>query len=584
MITLNGEGLQIDNMNSQDAQIAGMAFKCRADATLGFEWVDEGAKRVTGYTHTELVETGKIALPDLVQPAGRENVRKMIQDGINRLGTFAVPFGILTKERVPAEGILIGKGIFAGPLTLTGIEGYLLRMQAPAGTISANAEKQLPGDLWHQLLDHTGDIITYIASDGTIRYITPSVLRILGYRPEEIVMTRFSALLAPGEAGRFEEVRERVHLMGSGGSSTRFQAITAGGAPVLVLIRMFGSVDAGGVILAITPVQEEKPLSSSAEELFQAACRASPVPLLITGRKDRRITHTNDAFLRLTGHGSEDEVIGLTLTGAGLQATTDELDSIESVLDVNGGYEGEITTIRTSLSEVSILLSARSFYGGQKVIIWSLVPLPSKIESRAGDGETDQEGAKERTRRYKAGLQLLEGVMSTKSLHADIPSGMVIREMRTFLYAVSGFYTKPSGSDQTMICAYLHAIGDHITEKYEDLLGPVTITVRCDGDWIMASDRGIPVGIITTELVINSITHAFDPDENGRIEVIFSREEDWYILEVRDTGKGLPEEITRGQPTSAGLSLVEDLTMQISGTANFSNNAGARVRIIFPDQ
>lgn len=576
--------MQIDNMNSQDAQIAGMAFKCRADAALGFEWVDEGSKRVTGYTHTELVETGKIALPDLVQPAGRENVRKMIQDGINRLGSFAVPFGILTKERVPAEGMLIGKGVFSGPLTLTGIEGYLLRMQAPAGTISG-AGVQLPGDLWQQLLDHTGDIITYIASDGTIRYITPSVLRILGYRPEEIVMTRFSALLTPGEAGRFEEVRERVHLIGSGGSSTRFQAVTAGGAPVPVLIRMFGSADAGGVILAISPVQEEKPLSSPAEELCQAACRASPVPLLITGRKDRRIIHTNDAFLRLTGHGNEDEVIGLTLSGAGLQATTDELDSIESVLDMNGGYEGEMTTIRTSLSEVSILLSARSFdVAERKVIIWSLVPLPSKIESRAGDGRAEPEGAKEHARRYKAGLQLLEGVMSTKSLHADIPSGMVIREMRTFLHAVSGFYVKQSGPDQTMICAYLHAIGDHITEKYEDLLGPVPITIRCDGDWIMSSDRGIPVGIITTELVINSITHAFAPDENGRIEVIFSREEDWYILEVRDTGKGLPEEITRGQPTSAGLSLVEDLAMQISGTVTFSNDAGARVRIIFPDQ
>lgn len=575
-------------MNSQDAQIAGMSFRCRADAALGFECVDEGSKRVTGYTHTELVETGQICLPDLVQPADRETVRRLIQDGINRLGTFAIPFGILTKDRSPADGILIGRGIFTNPLNITGIEGYILKMQTP-GSGSSGLRGQIPDDLWHRLLEHTSDVIAYIAGDGTIRYITPSVVRVLGYRPEEIVMTRFSSILTPDESERFDEVRERVHHMGSGGSSTRFLAKNGSGTLVAVLIRLFPAHDIeGSVILSITPVQEEKTLTSPADDLYQAACAASPVPLVITSRQDRRIIRVNDAFLKLSGHGDSDEVTGLTLSGIGLQATADEISSIESVLDTSGGYEGDVTEIRTPLGPLPIILSARIFtIPGQQAVTWSLVPVPSGGGGKGHSSDSNPEMAKTLNQRYKSNLQLLEGVMSTKGLHADIPSSAVIREMRAFLFVLSGYYARmsgSSGSDQVPICPYLNAIQTNISDMYEDLLGQVTITIRCDGDWSLGSARGVPIGIITTELLVNSITHAFSSGETGRIEVIFSREEDWYILEIRDTGKGLPDEMTRGQPTGAGLIMVEDLAMQISGTANFSNDGGARIRIIFPDQ
>ncbi|HWQ64688.1 MAG TPA: hypothetical protein VN429_09765 [Methanospirillum sp.] len=116
-------------MNRQDTKITAMAFRCRADAALGFENVDEGSKRVSGYTHTDLVEAGQVCLPDLIQQGERDHVRQQIQDGINRQGSFAVQFSMLTKDKTVVEGILIGKGIFSTPLIMTGIEGYIIRMQ-----------------------------------------------------------------------------------------------------------------------------------------------------------------------------------------------------------------------------------------------------------------------------------------------------------------------------------------------------------------------------------------------------------------------------------------------------------------------
>jgi len=116
-------------MNSQNTKITAMAFRCRADAALGFEHVDEGSIRVTGYTEAELVQTGLINLPDLIQPSLREEVRSQIQDGINRQGSFAVSFSLITKDKTVAQAILVGNGVFKTPLTISAIEGYIIRMQ-----------------------------------------------------------------------------------------------------------------------------------------------------------------------------------------------------------------------------------------------------------------------------------------------------------------------------------------------------------------------------------------------------------------------------------------------------------------------
>src|SRR3712207_583225 len=43
------------------------------------------------------------------------------------------------------------------------------------------------GEAWpHSLLENTSDVIAVLEDDGTIRYATPAVERMLGYSPEEV--------------------------------------------------------------------------------------------------------------------------------------------------------------------------------------------------------------------------------------------------------------------------------------------------------------------------------------------------------------------------------------------------------------
>ena len=52
------------------------------------------------------------------------------------------------------------------------------------------------------LVQHASDLITVLDRDGIILYQSPSIERILGHLPEDIVGTRFELLLEPGEEGK----------------------------------------------------------------------------------------------------------------------------------------------------------------------------------------------------------------------------------------------------------------------------------------------------------------------------------------------------------------------------------------------
>ena len=56
------------------------------------------------------------------------------------------------------------------------------------------------------LVQHSSDLITVLDETGLVVYQSPSIERVLGYLPEDLVGTRFERLLQPGEEGRLPHV------------------------------------------------------------------------------------------------------------------------------------------------------------------------------------------------------------------------------------------------------------------------------------------------------------------------------------------------------------------------------------------
>jgi len=110
--------------------------------------------------------------------------------------------------------------------------------------------------------------------------------------------------------------------------------------------------------------------------------------------------------------------------------------------------------------------------------------------------------------------------------------------------------------------------------------------VKLTGDFaplVVNAKIAAPFGIILTELVTNSLKHAFTDRQEGRIEVRLGMEEGRARLEVRDDGVGSASGDRAAARPAMGLSLVEGLSGQLGGTFRLeSDEAGTRAVLLFP--
>jgi two-component sensor histidine kinase len=93
-------------------------------------------------------------------------------------------------------------------------------------------------------------------------------------------------------------------------------------------------------------------------------------------------------------------------------------------------------------------------------------------------------------------------------------------------------------------------------------------------------DTAVPLAFIATELLTNAYKHAFPHDRIGRITVAAARENGHGLLEVADTGVGLPASSAPRRPL--GLTIVTKLVQQIGGTMERPAPGESRFRVMFP--
>lgn len=98
-------------------------------------------------------------------------------------------------------------------------------------------------------------------------------------------------------------------------------------------------------------------------------------------------------------------------------------------------------------------------------------------------------------------------------------------------------------------------------------------------------DTSIPCGLILNELVSNALKYAFpiphDDDSDEIVIRLHTAPEGHYVLEVCDTGIGMPEHLDIHNTSSLGLQVVSLLAEQLGGGVSTRNQGGAQFTITF---
>jgi PAS domain S-box-containing protein/putative nucleotidyltransferase with HDIG domain len=106
----------------------------------------------------------------------------------------------------------------------------LMRGGRPAGLLGTvmdiserkKAEKALTEseEYYRSMIENSSDIITVMDTDAVMRYVSPSIEKVLGYRPEELVGTNAFSLVHPEDLERISAREDFLKVLGAPGAVT----------------------------------------------------------------------------------------------------------------------------------------------------------------------------------------------------------------------------------------------------------------------------------------------------------------------------------------------------------------------------
>ncbi len=134
--------------------------------------------------------------------------------------------------------------------------------------------------------------------------------------------------------------------------------------------------------------------------------------------------------------------------------------------------------------------------------------------------------------------------------------------------------------DRIEVGPYLSKLCDSLAEPMIDRRGPHSLLVQAAAGAVESS-QAVSLGLVTTELVINALKHAFPSGHAGEIVVRYDVEGAGWRLSVSDNGVGWGDDRLERIGIGLGTSIVEALSHQLDARTEMSTGPqGTTVSII----
>ncbi len=190
--------------------------------------------------------------------------------------------------------------------------------------------------------------------------------------------------------------------------------------------------------------------------------------------------------------------------------------------------------------------------------------------------------------RVKNNLEVVSSLLALQSAQIDDPSVQsAMLESQNRVHSMGIIHQKLyQGKNLAAIEMrdYFINLSDNILDSFnaED-----HIKVECDMPTLVLDvDTAISIGLITNELITNSLKYAFNEKEKGAIKISLTVQdstantEGVYLLKISDDGIGKPAN-EKAKGTGFGTQLVNLLTTQLDGKLIYESNNGTIASLIF---
>lgn len=185
--------------------------------------------------------------------------------------------------------------------------------------------------------------------------------------------------------------------------------------------------------------------------------------------------------------------------------------------------------------------------------------------------------------RVKNNLQVVDSLLMIQALKiADPAAREALSELRSRVFALGLVHQQLMNSPDLKT----FEIGPFLADLSANIVGGMAddrIRLTVDASPLKVGlDFAVPLGLLLTEIVTNSLKHAF-PNGAGQIEVSLRVDTgERVVLTVADNGVGRPGEVQAEAKRGSGSSIINKLVAQLTGEMAVRHDAGTTTEIILP--
>ncbi|MGB0882059.1 MAG: sensor histidine kinase [Vicingaceae bacterium] len=231
---------------------------------------------------------------------------------------------------------------------------------------------------------------------------------------------------------------------------------------------------------------------------------------------------------------------------------------------------------------VIMLYFSRAINTKDEALVKANIALEHQNKEIAGQREKLEVLLKEVHHRVKNNLQIISSLLSLeRGGIEDEEVQKIFNESKRRVEAIALIHQKlyqDSNFNKVDFNSYLEEILDS-----QKIMNP-KVNYSLESDKIVLDlDAAVPLGLIVSELLTNSIKHAFKDEQAPKLVVKMNANGTEIELLVSDNGPGLSSDFTLEGSKSLGFEIITALVEQIDGKIDYCNNkeGGAQFKIYF---
>jgi PAS domain S-box-containing protein len=295
--------------------------------------------------------------------------------------------------------------------------------------------------------------------------------------------------------------------------------------------------------------------------------------------KNDKIINVNKSAIKLLGYDKKnlkklplDKIIELPSgINTNFLKQSGKIDSFETSFITKSGKK-----IPMSISPTIIFDDEQNFIG--------LVLLGGDLTETKKSLKEKEILLKEIHHRVKNNLQLIHSLLDLQSDQFEDENVIEkIKESMNRIKLMASFYEQLYQSKNVGEINFKEYMKNILMDLFHGHKIDDTVNLRIEiEDIILDFDTALTCGFIVSELITNSLKHAFPDGRKGEISVGFHIEDNSYKLTIRDSGIGISNNYNVNNPKSFGLKLVNIFVKELGGNIAIDRVKGTSFTIIIP--